>query len=61
MIYDNILKYAKEKGMSIQSIEKACNLSNGLISKWRDNNNPKLDNLRRVADCLEVSIEQLIE
>lgn len=61
MIYDNILKHAKEKGMSIQSIEKACNLSNGLISKWRDNNNPKLDNLRRVADCLGVSIEQLIE
>lgn len=60
MIYENILKYAKEKGMSIQSVEKACNLSNGIISKWKENNNPKLDNLRRVADCLGVSIEQLI-
>ena len=60
MIFDNIAKCAKEKGLSIQSIEKSCGLSNGIISKWKENNNPKLENLKRVADYLGVSVEQLI-
>jgi transcriptional regulator with XRE-family HTH domain len=60
MVYENVLKYAKEKGMTIQGLEKACNLSNGIISKWKGNNNPKLENLLRVAECLDVSIEQLV-
>ena len=60
MIYENILKYAKEKNLTIQNIEKSCGLSNGIISKWRENNNPKLENLRRVAEFLGVSIEQLV-
>lgn len=60
MIYDNIVKYAKDKGYTLQGIEKACDLSNGIISKWRENNNPKLENLKRVANYLGVSVEQLI-
>lgn len=61
MIYDNIVKYAKEKDLTIQAIEKACGLSNGIISKWRENNNPKIDNLVAVARFLGVSVEQLIQ
>lgn len=60
MIYENIIKLAKEKNLTIQSIEKSCELGQGTISKWKENNNPKIDNLKRVAAFLEVSIESLI-
>ena len=60
MIYDNIVKIAKEKGLTIQTIEKSCDLSNGIISKWKENNNPKIDKLLRVANFLDVTVEQLL-
>ena len=61
MIYDNIVRFAEEKGLTIQTIEKSCGLSNGIISKWRENNNPKIDKLVKVARFLGVSVEQLIQ
>ena len=60
MIYDNIVKIAKEKDITIQTIEKSCDLSNGIISKWKENNNPKIDKLLKVANFLGVTVEQLI-
>ena len=60
MIFENIKKLADEKNLTIQTIEKSCELGQGTISKWKESNNPKLDSLRRVANFLGVSIEQLI-
>ena len=60
MIFENIQKIAQEKNLTIQAIEKSCELGNGTISKWKENNNPKIDNLLRVARFLEVSVDQLI-
>lgn len=60
VLYDNVLELAQKKGVTIQNIEKTCGLSGGIISKWRENNNPKLDNVRKVADFFGVSIDELI-
>jgi transcriptional regulator with XRE-family HTH domain len=60
MIFENIQRIAQEKNLTIQSIEKGCGLSGGIISKWKESNNPKIDNLKKVADFLGVTIEQLI-
>jgi len=60
MIYENIIKLASEKNLTIQKIEKSCQLGQGTISKWKESNNPKIDSLKRVADFLEVTVEQLI-
>lgn len=60
MIFENIQKHAKEQGLTIQSIEQKCGLSNGIISKWKENNNPKVENLQKVAAVLGVSIEELL-
>lgn len=61
MIFDNVQKLAKERNVTIQKVEQACGLSGGLIGKWKDNNNPKIGNLKKVADYFEVSIERLLE
>ena len=58
-IYEAVKKIAEEKGLSIPVIEKKAGLANGAIGKWRESV-PKVDNLKAVADVLEVSIEELI-
>jgi transcriptional regulator with XRE-family HTH domain len=56
---EKIRKLAKEKGLSITKLEEAVGLGNGTITKW-DKGSPVLANLKKVADFLGVSIEDLI-
>lgn len=59
-IYDNIVKKAKEKKLSINSIEKKLGLGIGSICKW-NSVSPTVKNLRAVAKTLECSIDDLLE
>ena len=60
MIYDKIKEICKEKGISVSSLEKKANLSNGAISKWNVSA-PTVDNLKAVADVLKVKVDKLVE
>lgn len=60
MIYDKIKKICEEKGISVSSVEKQANLSNGIISKW-NRVSPTVENIQAVAKVLNVPIEQLLE
>ena len=60
MIYERIKQICKEKGISVASVEKAANVSNGLLSKW-DSVFPRVDNLRSVAQVLGCSVEDLLK
>jgi|GEM_PF-722303 len=60
MIYDTIKELCKEKGVSIASVEKKANLSNGTISKW-NKSSPTVDKLQAVAVVLKVKIEKLLK
>ena len=59
-MYDKIREIAKEKGISIQELEKQAGLSNGTISKW-NKYRPVAENLQRVAVVLGMSIADLLE
>lgn len=62
MVYQNIKKIADQKKISIYRIEKDCALSNGIIGKWGKvaNQKPSAENLRKVAEYLETTIEELL-
>lgn len=60
MIYDRIKKICAKKKISVSSIERATGLSNGSISKWSECT-PKVDNLKKIADYLGVTLEELIK
>lgn len=60
MIYDNIKKICKEKGVSVASVEKLAGLGNGAISKWNESS-PTIDNLQSVAKVLVVNVDELIK
>lgn len=58
-IYENVKRFCDIKGMSISTLERAANLSNGSISKWKTKT-PKVDNLYSVAKVLDTSIESIL-
>ena len=58
-IYENVARYARECGLSIDAVEKAAGLSNGTIGKWRIYT-PRVDRLLKVAKVLNVDINDLI-
>ena len=59
MIYNNVCQVARQKGISINSIEKETDLGTGSLCKW-NSVSPTVRNLKKVADYLGVSIEELL-
>ena len=59
MIKDNIRKKAKEKNMSILTVEKKAGLANGTICKWA-HHSPTLSTLYKVAEVLDTSVAELL-
>lgn len=59
-IYDNICRIAREKGTSINTVEKECSLGIGSLCKWNVSS-PTVRNLKKVADYLGTPIETLLE
>lgn len=60
MIYQRILELAKEKGYSIRQIEGFLGYSNATIRNWRKHDSPPVRKLKRVADLLGVTIDDLL-
>lgn len=59
MIFKNISRLCSEKGISIAKLERETGISNGTIARW-DNSSPTVENLAKVADRLEVSVDFLL-
>ena len=60
MIYDNIRSRAKERGISINKLEEEANVSTGSICKWGNGISPTVKNIKKVADILECTVDELI-
>ncbi len=58
-VYERIKIISDNKNLTISAIENECNISNGSISKWK-NQMPKADNLYSVAKFLDTSVEYLL-
>lgn len=58
MLYDNICRLAKKKGMTIHQLEQKAGVV-GMIGRWRKYN-PQLKNLMKVADALGVTVNTLL-
>ena len=56
---NRIKELAKEKSVSISTIEKSVGLGNGIIGKWKKQN-PSCEKLKLVADYLNTTIDYLL-
>lgn len=59
MIFNQISKLCKEKGISITKLEKETGISNGAIGKW-SKSSPTVEKLEKVADYFGVSVDWLL-
>lgn len=60
MIFDNVKRICDEKGISIWRLEKDLGFSNRSICKWNESE-PGIRKVQKVAEYLNVSIEELLE
>ena len=58
LVYDNIVKIARSKGISINSIEKEANLARGSVCKW-NSISPSVRSLKKVAIILGCTLDAL--
>lgn len=61
MLYETICWWAKKRGLSIHQVEMKAEIGNGSISRWGKDYEPKLANLKKVADALGVSVNTLLK
>lgn len=59
MLYQNIKAIADSKKISISEIERQCEITPRYICSW-DKRMPRLDTLTKVANCLGVTIDVLV-
>lgn len=60
MILENIRMLCSEKGVNINKVERACDLSHGSIRKW-DDHSPSVDKAKAVADYFGITVDDLIK
>lgn len=60
MIYKNICKLAKERNLSINRLEQEAGLSSGSMCKWGKSVSPTVVSLKKVADILGCTVDDLI-
>lgn len=58
--FDNIKKYATIRGYSLQEVAEKAGLSKNMIYQYKKVN-PKLETLKKIANVLNVSTNDLIE
>ena len=59
MLFKNIAKLCKEKGVSIARLEREIGIGNGTVARW-GTSSPTVDNVRKVADYFGVTVDNLI-
>ncbi|MBC1565079.1 helix-turn-helix domain-containing protein [Listeria booriae] len=57
-LVDRIKQLCSEKNITLAELERQTGISNGQIRRW-DTSSPKLDNIKKVADYFNVSIDFL--
>ena len=60
MLYEKIKEISRLKGISIRELEIKAELGNGTIGGW-NNSSPTVRSLKKVADILECTVDELLE
>ena len=58
-LVENIKRIAAERNLTITALEKAAGLSDNGLYKWV-NHKPSIDAVRRVANVLHVTVDELL-
>ncbi len=56
---DRVKEVCRERGVSLNTVERACGFSAGAISHW-DTKVPSVDRVAKVADYFDISMDSLL-
>ena len=59
-IYENVKNKCYEKGYSVLALENKLDFPRSSICKW-DMNTPGIDKVKKVADALECTVDDLLK
>lgn len=59
MIYENVLRLCRERGIAVARLEKETGLGNATVRGWATSS-PQVDKLKSVADFFGVTVDSLI-
>lgn len=59
MLVENIRCLCRERGVSIQQLERELGFGNGTIRRWGENA-PSVDKVKAVADYFGVTVDELL-
>ncbi|MDV7719028.1 helix-turn-helix domain-containing protein [Pediococcus ethanolidurans] len=59
-LFDNIKKYSKKRGMSLQEVASKAGLSKNVIYQYGKGVNPTLETLSNIAKVLDVGTDDLL-
>lgn len=59
MIFTNIVRLCKEKGISVSKLEKDLGIGNATVRNWRASS-PTVEKLKLVADYFGVTLDELL-
>ena len=59
MIFENVRKRCKARGVSINAVEAAAGIGKNVIYKWQKNR-PSLKSLKAVADYFDCTVDDLM-
>ena len=58
---EKLLELRKEKGLSQEELGEKLGVTRQTVSKWElGNTSPKLDDLMKICDFFEISVDELI-
>ena len=59
---ENIKRICAERGMTVQQLEERANVAAGTVGRWGKNGKftPAVDKVKRVADALGVTVDELL-
>lgn len=59
MIFQKVKAYCEENNLSISSFEKKCNIGNGTVSRWEnDDSKPSLATLEKIEKGTGIPISE---
>lgn len=62
MIFQKVKDYCKENNLSISSFERLCNIGNGTVARWKnDESKPALSTLEKIEKATGIPASTWIE
>ena len=60
ILSQRIKELCEQRGITLQKLCEACELSESVIRKWANSNSPSVRNVKKVAEFFNVSVDYLI-